>query len=143
MNEEAVRRAFEAAIAPDRDAAVRTSFLGRFFGLEITHPEEGRCRVRLHLGEHLLNSQGALHGGVISFILDVAMGQLLKRSCGRPGTTLEMKTQYLRAADTGTLVAEAIFLKRGRSICFLEGRLTAAEGELLAISTATWRLVDR
>ena len=57
--------------------------------------------------------------------------------------TLEMKTQFLRPARAGRLRAEGRFLKKGKSINYLETRLTDAGGSLLAVANSTWQLLPK
>ena len=68
------------------------------------------------------------------------MGHLLTHAIG-VGMTLEMRTQFLRPARSGVVSATASFLKKGRSINFLEARLTDADGKDLAMATSTWQLL--
>ena len=66
------------------------------------------------------------------------MGHLLNRVAG-PGATLEMKVQYLAPIPAGPVVCTGSFLRRGRSICFLQSHATIAGGKLAAHATATWK----
>jgi len=139
MNEDAARGAFEAALQSYRpDFGV--FFLARFLGLEIFYADEV-CVVEIDVKDFMFNPQGSLHGGVIAFALDVSMGHLIKRSLGRPGITLEMKTQYLRPAGVGRIRCEGRFLKKGRSINSLEARMWNQEGKLAAVATSTWQIL--
>jgi uncharacterized protein (TIGR00369 family) len=54
--------------------------------------------------------------------------------------TLEMKTQYIRPAVSGRVRCEARFLKRGRTVSFLESRMADADGKVVAAATATWQM---
>ncbi len=139
MDEQAARQAFEAALESYRPEFGRF-FLARFLGLEISYADEV-CVVEIDVKDFMFNPQGSLHGGVIAFALDVSMGHLIKRSIGRAGITLEMKTQYLRSAGVGRVRCEGRFLKKGRSIVSLESRMTNAEGKLAAVATSTWQLL--
>ena len=139
MDEDAARRAFEAALATHRPD-FGTFFLARLFGLEIAYTDE-TCVVDIEVRDFMFNPQGSLHGGVIAFALDVSMGHLLRRTVGRAGITLEMKTQYLRPALPGRIRAEGRFLKRGRTVNYLESRMTDEGGRLLAVATSTWQLL--
>ena len=139
MDEQAARQAFEAALESYRPEFGRF-FLARFLGLEISYADEV-CVVEIDVKDFMFNPQGSLHGGVIAFALDVSMGHLIKRSIGRAGITLEMKTQYLRPAGVGRIRCEGRVLKKGRSIVSLEARMTNAEGKLAAVATSTWQLL--
>lgn len=138
MDEIATREAFEAALSTYRPG-FETFFLARLFGLEFTYTDD-TCRVEFPVREFMFNPQGSLHGGVAAFVLDVAMGHLLKHSIGLPGATLEMKVQYLAPLRPPGAKCEARFLRKGQSIAFLEARIWDAEGTLAAVATSTWRV---
>ena len=136
LDEHVARRAFENALATYRQD-FGTFFLARLLGLEISYPGE-TCAITFAPAEFLFNPQGTLHGGVIATVMDISMGHLLNRAAG-PGATLEMKTQYLKAARAGTLTCTGRFLRRGTSISYLASELIDGDGELVAFATATWR----
>ncbi len=137
MDEHAARRSFEHALATYRQD-FGTFFLARLLGLEVAYPGD-TCVITFEPAEFLFNPQGTLHGGVIATVMDISMGHLLHHAGGAPGTTLEMKTQYLRAVRAGTLTCTGRFLRRGRSVSYLASELVDAEAELVAFATATWR----
>lgn len=139
MNEAAARNALETALAEQRPD-FQTFFLARFYGLEFTYEGE-TCRVRFPVREFMFNPQGWLHGGVSSFVLDVAMGHLLRHALGVPGTTLEIKAQFFAPVRPPEARCEARFLHKGKSVCFLEGRLFDADGKLCVAATSTWRVL--
>jgi uncharacterized protein (TIGR00369 family) len=60
-------------------------FLARFLGLDISYGDEV-CVIEIEVKEFMFNPQGSLHGGVIAFALDVAMGHLIKRAIGAPAS---------------------------------------------------------
>lgn len=139
MDEDAARTAFEAALRSYRPE-FEVFFLARFLGLEISYGDEV-CIVEIDVRDFMFNPQGSLHGGVIAFALDVSMGHLINRSHGRPGITLEMKTQYLRPAAVGRIRCEGRFLRKGRSINSLESRMWNQDGKLAAVASSTWQLL--
>jgi uncharacterized protein (TIGR00369 family) len=138
MDEIAALQAFEDARRTQRPQ-FETFFLSRFFGLTFTYAED-TLTIHFPVLDFMFNPQGSLHGGVAAFVLDVAMGHLLKHAVGVPGSTLEMKTQYLAAVRGGRARAHACFLRKGRNICFLEARLFDESGALAATATSTWRV---
>ena len=139
MDEDAARDAFEEALRTQRPD-LGTFFLAKLFGLEISYADES-CIVEFAVRDFMFNPQGSLHGGVIAMALDISMGHLIKHSVGRPGITLEMKTQYLRPATLGRVRCEGRFLKRGRTINYLEARMMGEDQKLLAVATSTWQLL--
>ena len=139
MDESAARAAFEQALQTYHQD-FGTFFLARLFGLSFAY-EDDACIVTGTVKDFMFNPQGTLHGGVISFIMDVSMGHLLRKTSG-PGTTLEMKLQFFRPATVGDIKAVGRFLKKGRTINYLESRLTQ-NGADLALATSTWLLLEQ
>lgn len=138
MDDIAARHAFEEALrtsTPDFE----TFFLSRFYGLTYTYDSE-TLTVTFPIYDFLFNPQGWVHGGVSAFVLDVAMGHLLWHTLKAPGSTLEMKTQYLAPLRGQQARCVASFIRKGNSICFLEARLYDEEGTVAVAATSTWRV---
>lgn len=121
-------------------------FLSKFIGLEFDYlPEtaadtdKDHLRISFEVTEMLMNPQGSLHGGIIAAVMDISMGHLLHKTAGM-GITIEMKTQYLRPVLTGRATVEGRFIKKGRSLSFMESRLWGSDGKLAAMTTATWKM---
>ena len=55
--------------------------------------------------------------------------------------TIDMHVTFIAPARPGPIIGEGQVISAGKSIAFLEGRLTDAAGVLLARGTATARLV--
>ena len=138
MDEHSLRTAFERAVKHSKPQSEQF-FLAQFLGLQFEYDDEA-CVVQFEVKDYMFNPQGTLHGGVIATVMDISMGHLLKRMSG-PGTTLEMKTQYVRPVQTGKLYCKGEFTHRGRGISYLRSSLTDAEGNLIAFATATWKLL--
>lgn len=136
MDEKAARHAFDHALATcEQDFG--KFFLARLFGCEFEYTDD-ECRVSFELKDFMFNPQGGLHGGVTAFALDISMGHLLRHRSG-PGTTLEMKVQYLKAVKSGRCTCTARFLRHGRGISFLRAELVDEHGETVAFATSTWK----
>lgn len=112
-------------------------FLSRLIGLVVSYGER-TCSVTFEATPVLFNPQGTLHGGILATALDVSMGHLLNHVNG-PGTTLEMKVQYMTPIMGGTVRCEASFLREGRGISFLQATAFRADGEAAAYANATWK----
>jgi len=91
--------------------------------------------------EAFLNPAGVVQGGILASMLDEAMGPVAAAVSGGEifAQTLEIKVSFLRAARPGRIFGEGRLVQRGRDILFLEGRLTDAQGRVLATATATAR----
>lgn len=134
------RAAFERAAAGTRET-FGDFFLSRLLGLEITYPGEA-CEVAFEVADFMFNPQGSLHGGILATALDIAMGHLINRHAGGPGTTLEMKVQYLAPVRAGRVVCRGEALRRGGT-WFLRAEARDAERTLIAFATSTWKLLRK
>jgi uncharacterized protein (TIGR00369 family) len=136
LDETVARQAFENALA-SYEQDFGKFFLARLFGCEFEYADDV-CKVSFELKDFMLNPQGGLHGGVTAFVLDISMGHLLWHKSG-PGTTLEMKVQYAKAARAGHMTATARFIRHGRGISYLRAELVDDQGDLVAFATSTWK----
>jgi acyl-CoA thioesterase len=101
---------------------------------------DGRARFELAVGPAHMNPYRVVHGGVVYTLADYAMGGALvsRLEPGERCTTLEVKIQYVAAASSGSLAAEARVVERTRRIGVLEGRVHAGDGCLVALATGTF-----
>ena len=123
-------------------------FLAKFIGLNFSYlPENAQrsdkkeLKITFNINEMLLNPQGSLHGGIMATVMDISMGHLVNKTSGM-GTTIEMKIQYLRPVRQGQVICKGRFIKKGRTVSFMESRLLDESGKLAAIATATWKMPD-
>ena len=98
-------------------------------------------KITFNVNKMLLNPQGSLHGGIMATVMDISMGHLLNKTVGK-GATIELKIQYLRPVREGRVTCEGRFIKKGRTLSFMESRLSDQAGKLAAVATATWKMPD-
>ena len=106
-------------------------------------PADGWIRIRFEGRPEFVNPAGHIQGGFLAAMLDDTMGPaMFIYSEGRMFTpTIELHVSYLAPAGPGPLYGEGQVVQAGKSIAFLEGKLTDATGTLLARATASARLV--
>ncbi len=138
MDDTTARQMFDDALAM-HEPAFGKFFLARFLGFDISFEDE-TCIVAFVVRDYMFNPQGSLHGGIVAVALDVSMGHLIHHVAGEGGLTLEMKVQYMRPARAGAVRCVGSFLKRGRSLSSMESRMHDADGKLLSMATATWKM---
>ncbi len=115
----------------------------RSLGIDFLELRRGYCRLGLTIQPHMLNFQGAPHGGVIFSLADVAFGAACN-SHGEPAVALSVTISYLAPTTVGTrLVAEARERKQGRRAGFYEISVTAADGAVVALAHAIAHRVGR
>ena len=90
----------------------------------------------------MFNPQGTLHGGIIATAMDVSMGHLLHYTTGS-GATLEMNVKYLLPIKEEEIVCKGSYLKRGKTIVFLQSHLFREDGKLAAYASATWIPINK
>lgn len=115
--------------------------MAQTLGYDVVEVESGRVAVTLQpTGAHL-NPSGTVHGGLTATLLDTCMGLAIRSTLdkGIGSTTLEFKISLVRpiTPETGQIRAEGKVLNGGRRVGTAEGRVTDAEGRLLAHGTTT------
>ncbi len=106
---------------------------------------DGTARCHLDIGVQHTNRHGGLHGGILSCMLDNAMGFAASLTGDAAGQTrfmtLSMTTQYLAPARAGRVTAVGEISGGGRSVVFAEGVVTAQDGTVIATSTGVYKRV--
>ena len=107
-------------------------------------PEPGRVVVEMPVAEFHYNPLGGVHGGVISTLVDSALGCAVhsRLPAGVGYTSLEIKVNFVRPVTlaVGTVRCEGTVLSLGRRAATAEARVTSASGKLLAHATTTCML---
>jgi uncharacterized protein (TIGR00369 family) len=129
------------------DGTLPLNTIAETLGYDVVEATKGRVVVVVEPTNRHLNPAGTVHGGLTATVLDSCMGlavlSTLEKGIGQ--TTLEFKISLLRpiTPETGTIKAEGIVLSHGRRIGTAEGRVTDAQGRLLAHGTTTCLIFER
>jgi uncharacterized protein (TIGR00369 family) len=107
-------------------------------------PEEGWIELGFEGKPEFCNPAGFIQGGLLTAMLDDTMGPaVLVMSEGRLyTTTISMTVNFLAPARPGPIISEAKVAQLGKTIAFVEGKLMAEDGTLLATATASERLLE-
>jgi uncharacterized protein (TIGR00369 family) len=107
-------------------------------------PKDGWIKIVFDGKPDFCNPAGFVQGGMLSAMLDDTMGPaVFVMTEGRLyTTTITMNVNFLAPAKPGPITGEATVTQLGKTIAFVEGRLTAADGVLLATATNSIRLVE-
>jgi acyl-CoA thioesterase len=105
---------------------------------------DGTAIFALDVASELLNPHGVLHGGAVYTMVDYSMGAATMSVLppDQVCATIEIKISYLAAVTGGTLRATTDIIKRGRSVVFLESRVTDDGGRLVAAATGSFAVLD-
>lgn len=126
------------------DAMSRVASAGSFLGISYdVEPDGVECRLTLDARHG--GAPGVAHGGIVSTLLDNALGaRALLHGIHREMTasTVELKVNFLRPALLGrTLVTETTMQSAGRSLLVISGKAIDEEsGEAVAFAVGTFNL---
>jgi uncharacterized protein (TIGR00369 family) len=107
-------------------------------------PRDGWIRIGFDGKPEFCNPAGFIQGGILSAMLDDTMGPaVFVMTDGRFYTaTITMTTNFLAPAMVGLIVGEASVTQLGKTIAFIEAKLTGGNGAVFATSSASARLVE-
>ena len=102
--------------------------------------EGGRSRLAIDARPEMGNVIGAVHGGVITTLIDVAMASAAVSKFGfqRTAVTLNLTTSFLEPGR-GTLTAHGELLSHDDSIAWCSAVVTDAEGRVVARGQGSFR----
>jgi uncharacterized protein (TIGR00369 family) len=105
-------------------------------------PQHGRITVSFQARREFCNLIGSVQGGMLTAMLDLAMSfaVLCSLDDGHVVPSLEIKTTFIAPARPGEIVGEGVMIRRGRSIAFMEGRLSDTDGNLLSSASGTGQI---
>ena len=108
-------------------------------GIRFREAEPERVRGSLAVRDDLCTTPGILHGGAIMAFADTlgAVGTVLNLKPGESTTTIESKTNFLRAVREGFVEAVARPLHTGRTTIVVDTELRDPQGKLVARVTQT------
>jgi uncharacterized protein (TIGR00369 family) len=107
-------------------------------------PEDGWIQIGFDGKKEFCNPAGFVQGGILSAMLDDTMGPaVFVMTEGRLYiATISITVNFLAPAKPGPITGEATVMQLGKTVAFVEGRLIAGDGTLLATATTSARLVE-
>src|SRR5204863_10191079 len=115
--------------------AGRSAFPG-LVGVEVDEVVDGVVQARLPLRDAHMAPNGYLHAAAVIALADTACGYgcILSLPEGGIGfTTIELKTNFLRTARTGTISCEAIRIHGGRTTQLWDATVSDEDGRAMAL----------
>jgi uncharacterized protein (TIGR00369 family) len=112
-------------------------------GTELSSAEEGRAVVSLQAEEWHLNAMGAVHGGLLSTLIDVSMAEALDTVAeeGEQPFTIQITVNYMKPAKQGTLTSTAEVRMGGERVTIVEAEVMQDDDgneEVVALATGTY-----
>lgn len=129
------------------DGSLPLNTMAQTLGYDVVEAANGRVVIAAKPNAYQLNPAGTVHGGLAATLLDSCMGLAIQSTLQRGfgSTTLEFKISFVRpiTPDTGLLKAVGVVLNCGSRVGTAEGRITDAQGKLLAHGTTTCLIFER
>jgi uncharacterized protein (TIGR00369 family) len=119
---------------------VGAGLLPGHLGIEIASVDDGRVVGRMKLDERHMAPNGYLHAAAVVGLADTACGYgcILGLPEGGIGfTTIELKTNFLRTAQRGTLACEAHLVHGGRTTQIWDATVRDEDVRTLALFRCT------
>ncbi len=103
-------------------------------------PKDGWIRIGFDGKRDFCNPAGFVQGGILSAMLDDTMGPaVFAMTEGKLYTaTITMTVNFLSPARPGPIIGEAKVTQLGKTVAFMEGRLMAEDGTVLATVLPSW-----
>lgn len=113
---------------------------GRLLGLQRVYSAAGKARLQLPPRDELRNVIGAVHGGAVFTLLDVAMASaaVSRHDFKHTAVTLNVSSSYL-APGHGLLTADGEWLHDEDGVAFCQARVTDEHGALVAHAQGSFR----
>lgn len=112
-----------------------------FLGVKSVPIENGEVRLELFVGERHTNPYGLLHGGVMSTLVDTAMGAACMAR-NKKVVTISMTVEFVKMFPVHTkILTDAKIIHDGKKILFCECKLLDKNGVLYAKANATFFVI--
>ena len=105
---------------------------------------DGAYTIELPISEQHMSIAERAHGGVLFSMLDTALGRAIIENlpAGRGCATVEIKINYFRPVQSGTITARGTMKELTRSLGYAEGDIRNEQGKVLARASGTFFLTD-
>ena len=105
-----------------------------WMGLSITKLDEESIEISMKWREEMISNPNArwTHGGILGALVDVTADFMIASKLGAPAPTVDLRTDYHRAATPGDLKALGRIIRIGRTFSTAEAEVLDSEGKLIA-----------
>ena len=111
-------------------------------GVALSDLAEDHARLRLPFAESNTNGDQVMHGGVAASLASMGAQVVTRATLGEesgPWHTVALQINYLAAAKSQGVVADAKLLRRGKEMCFVEVDVQGEDGRPIAHATTVVR----
>ena len=128
---------------PKLDGYVHESAFAKHLDMRVADPDDGSSTVMMPINPSHLQEAGRVQGGIIVALADYAMYRAIKLLLkdGEATTTIEIKVNFLAAAEKGELTATAKIISAGRRLMVGEMEVRDQDGKLVAQGLGTYMVL--
>lgn len=114
-----------------------------YLGCKLHRLEANKVVISLDLEPHHLNPIGIVHGGVLSSMLDNAMGiaAMLSRGPQEKTVTSCLNVHFVSPMKSGKVYATAEVIHQSRKTITVTGSVTDEQGQLATHGTGSFRVI--
>jgi uncharacterized protein (TIGR00369 family) len=120
--------------------------VSRWMDFTLEDVERGKVTFAMVPRDELYNMIGSVHGGIITTLMDTALGSAVQSvlPAGRVATTMDLHTRFHRPVTVavGKVFARAHVVHAGRRTATSQAELVDAEGRVYATGTSTLMILD-
>jgi uncharacterized protein (TIGR00369 family) len=125
-------------------AFIPASPLVNHLGIRLLEIGQDRAQLILPYDERLATMGDVVHGGAIAALIDTAGMAATWADDAEPeslrGSTITMNVDYVDAARGKDLLATAVVVRRGRTMCFSDVTVTEPDGRVVAKGSVVQRI---
>ena len=128
----------------NRDDFVHESPFAKLLDMRVADPEDGTSTVVMPINPNHLQLAGRVQGGILVALADYSMFRAI-RPLLKPGegtTTIELKINFLAAAEKGELTATCEIISAGRDLMFGEMEIRDQNSKLIAQGLGTYMVLQ-
>ena len=111
--------------------------------MRVRDPEDGTSTVVMPISPNHLQQAGRVQGGIVVALADYAMFRAIKPflKSRESTTTIELKVNFLAAAEKGYLTGTAKIISPGRRLMVGEMEVKDEDGKLIAQGLGTYMVL--
>lgn len=112
--------------------------------MRVSDPDDGSSEVIMPINPSHLQQAGRVQGGIVVALADYAMFRAIRPLLkdGEATTTIEIKINFLAAAEKGELTGTAKIISAGRRLMVGEMEVRDQDGKLIAQGLGTYMVLQ-
>ena len=128
----------------NRDDFVHESPFAKLLDMRVADPEDGTSTVVMPINPNHLQLAGRVQGGILVALADYSMFRAI-RPLLKPGegtTTIELKINFLAAAEKGELTSTCTIISSGSDLMVGEMEIRDQSSKLIAQGLGTYMVLQ-